>query len=160
MDELITFPNLQRVLEEFAQELKAQYQYNLNANDRFASRNLMNSVECIVKHGKSSYTVSLKLADYWYYVENGRKAGKMPPIDNILEWVRIKPILPYPDDDGHLPTPRQLAFLIARKIGEEGTKGTHDLRKATDDIWADFQERIYMAIDKDFDEVLIKIFHY
>ena len=100
------------------------------------------------------------MKDYWYYVENGRKAGKWPPIQNILDWIKIKPVLPRPNAEGKLPTPQQLAFLIARKIGEEGTQGTQDLRKATDTIWDTFEDRLYEAIDADVDAAFIQIFHY
>lgn len=164
MAELIAFPNLERVLREFGEELKAQYQYNLAQNDRFATRKLMNSVDFVLKTSNSAYSVSLKLQDYWIYVENGRgptKGGGDGSLRRaILDWIKAKPILPTPDKNGKLPKPEQLAYLISRKIHQEGTVGTHDLRDATDDIYGNFQERIYQAIEKDVDEALIKIFLY
>jgi len=51
---------------------------------------------------------------YFTVLETGRKPGKRPPIDAIEQWVRLKPIT---SDI----SPRSLAFLIARKIGEEGS---------------------------------------
>jgi hypothetical protein len=51
---------------------------------------------------------------YFTVLETGRKPGKRPPIDVIEAWVRAKPIT---SDI----SPRSLAFLIARKIGEEGS---------------------------------------
>ena len=51
---------------------------------------------------------------YFTVLETGRKPGKRPPIDVIEQWVRQKPIT---SDI----SPRSLAFLIARKIGEEGS---------------------------------------
>jgi hypothetical protein len=51
---------------------------------------------------------------YFTVLETGRKPGKMPPISAIEEWVRNKPI-------ASDINPRSLAFLIARKIGEEGS---------------------------------------
>jgi hypothetical protein len=51
---------------------------------------------------------------YFTVLETGRKPGKRPPIDVIEAWVKAKPVI---SDI----SPRSLAFLIARKIGEEGS---------------------------------------
>ena len=51
---------------------------------------------------------------YFTVLETGRKPGKMPSISAIEEWVKNKPI-------ASDINPRSLAFLIARKIGEEGS---------------------------------------
>lgn len=160
MEELLSLPNVQRVLGEFAVALRNEYQDNLILHNRIASGDLLNSVEYVIDRDGYTYTVSLMLKDYWYFVENGRKAGKWPPMDAILSWIKAKPVLPRPNAEGKLPTPQQLAFLIARKIGEEGTQGTQDLRKATDTIWDTFEDRLYEAIDADVDAAFIQIFHY
>ena len=160
MDKLIDLPHVQAVMEEMAIAIRNEYQDNLIRNDRIASGDLLNNIEYEVTRGDFTYTIYVKMKDYWYFVENGRKAGKMPPIDNILNWIRVKPVLPRPNAKGKLPTPQQLAFLIARKIGEEGTEGTQDLRKATDTIWDTFEDRLYEAIDEDVDAAFIQIFHY
>ncbi len=160
MDKLIDLPHVQAVMEEMAIAIRNEYQDNLIRNDRIASGDLLNNIEYEITRGDFTYTIYVKMKDYWYFVENGRKAGKWPPIDNILNWIKIKPVLPRPNAEGKLPTPQQLAFLIARKIGEEGTEGTQDLRKATDTIWDTFEDRLYEAIDEDVDAAFIQIFHY
>ena len=160
MDKLIDLPHVQAVMEEMAIAIRNEYQDNLIRNDRIASGDLLNNIEYEITRGDFTVTIYVKMRDYWYYVENGRKAGKWPPIDNILNWIKIKPVLPRPNAEGKLPTPQQLAFLIARKIGEEGTEGTQDLRKATDTIWDTFEDRLYEAIDEDVDAAFIQIFHY
>ena len=160
MEELLSLPNVQRVLGEFAVALRNEYQDNLILHNRIASGDLLNSVEYVIDRDGYTYTVSLMLKDYWYFVENGRKAGKWPPMDAILSWIKAKPVLPRPNAKGKLPTPLQLAFAIATKIGKEGTEGTQDLRKATDTIWDTFEDRLYEAIDEDVDAAFIQIFHY
>lgn len=160
MDKLIDLPHVQAVMEEMAIAIRNEYQDNLIRNDRIASGDLLNNIEYEITRGDFTYTIYVKMKDYWYFVENGRKAGKWPPIQNILDWIKIKPVLPRPNAEGKLPTPQQLAFLIARKIGEEGTQGTQDLRKATDTIWDTFEDRLYEAIDEDVDAAFIQIFHY
>lgn len=51
---------------------------------------------------------------YFTVLETGRKPGKRPPISVIEQWIKDKPI-------ASDISPRSLAFLIARKIGEEGS---------------------------------------
>lgn len=159
MDNLIQFPKLANVLYEFAVEVRNLYQDNLILNNRIASGNLLNNIDFRLKINDSTYSVIFSMEDYWWYVENGRKAGKRPPMDKILEWVKIKPILPRPSNE-KLPTPNQLAFLIARKIGEEGTEGTGDLSYSIDKVFERYREKIYTAIYDDVDNAVIKIFKY
>lgn len=54
---------------------------------------------------------------YFYKQKFGRKPGRFPPIDDILDWIREKRITPRDPKT----TERQLAFLFARKIAQSGT---------------------------------------
>ena len=114
------FSRLEGLINEYAEEVERIYKQKLKDSDLIASGKLINSVEVKVKRGADYYSVVFNAADYWKYAE-GRKAGKMPPYNAILEWIRVKKILPRPDADGNLPTEKQLAFLIQRTIGEKGT---------------------------------------
>ena len=89
MDNLIQFPKLADVLYEFAVEVRNLYQDNLILNNRIASGNLLNNIDFRLKINDSAYSVIFSMEDYWWYVENGRKAGKRPPMDKILEWIKI-----------------------------------------------------------------------
>lgn len=53
--------------------------------------------------------------NYIYTLEFGRKPGKMPPTESIRQWLEQRGIQP-PDI-----SQKSLAFLIARKIGREGS---------------------------------------
>lgn len=163
-EQLIKYDHLREVLERYAVALRNEYQDNLIRSDRVASGDLLNTVEYEVKDKNGTYTVSLRLQDYWKWVESGRpptqKGGNGDLRTAILEWIKIKPVLPRPDNNGKLPTPQQLAYLISRKIHKEGYEGTQDLRKATESVWDRFVYEIYEAIDKDWDSALIKIFKY
>ena len=53
--------------------------------------------------------------DYTEYLVDGRGKGKFPPIDKIKQWIKDKGI------QSDIPV-NSLAFLIARKISQEGTK--------------------------------------
>lgn len=150
-DLTIQWNNLEKVLEEYAIELRNKYQDNLINSDRLASGELLNSVEYIIEKDNISISVSLQLAEYWKYVEYDTKPH-WPPVEKIKEWIKVKPILPQPDNNGKLPTPDQLAYLIGRKINELGTTGSNDLHNAVEEINERFLELIEEAITKDIDE--------
>lgn len=54
------------------------------------------------------------------FVEVGRNAGKFPPRKAIEDWIEVKQGLPAIFKENK----KQFAFLIARKIHEQGTEGS------------------------------------
>lgn len=146
------FVNLKKVMEDMGVKLISLYQGKLDANDVNASYKLRDTLDWAIDIDGSKYELWLSLQDYWKYVEYGRRAGKMPPISKIEEWVKIKPVLPRPMENGKLPTERQLAFLIARKIGLEGIAPRPLLGDSIDELMMEFEKRIGDAITQDLEE--------
>lgn len=137
-------------LDEYAKKAEELYKRKLTDKGVNASYKLLNSVETVVRRNDDEFIVSINLEDYWYYVENGRKAGRFPPVSKILEWIRVKPITPYSDSRGRLPTEEQLAFLIARKIANEGTEGRNVLYETLDELNRYYLPKLQQALDRDF----------
>lgn len=148
MAELISFDNLLKALEEYAIAVRNEYQDNLIRSDRVASGDLLNNIEFEVLQNGTSFKVNLNLASYWKYLEEGTQPH-FPPISALLKWIEIKPVLPRPFDNGRIPTPRQLAFLIGRKISQTGTKGSPDLHNAVTKINEEHRQKIIEAFTKD-----------
>lgn len=145
-DTLISFDNTRAVLLEYAEALQHAYLNKLIDNDHFATCGLAQSVKYEVQMYDRIISVNFELNKYWQWVEEGRKPGKFPPISSILQWVLDKPVIPRPDANGRIPSPKSLAFLIARKIANEGTKGTHDLEQSSEQILTQFQNSIQEAV--------------
>lgn len=61
--------------------------------------------------------------DYIYYLDQGRAGGKYPPVQSIRDWVRQK--MGITDEQEN----KQVAFLIGRKIANEGTEIFNDKTK-------------------------------
>lgn len=162
-DQLIEFKNLEAVLKEFAQEFRETYRAELVKHDRLTrdgSDRLIdsvdaNTVETMVQYRDNAYSVSINLKEYWKYVENDTRPH-WPPPDAILRWVTIKPVIPYPDKRGRLPSPRSLAFLIGRKISQVGTKGSHDFETSREAVLARFRTRISVAMAADVHDYIQK----
>ena len=153
---MVEFKHLQEALAQYAQAITDRYKQNLESSGRRASGELISSVNSKVTVNGNEYAIELNLEDYWYYVENGRGAGKFPPPDKILQWIKVKPILPTPMSNGKLPTEKQLAFLIGRKIANEGFEGTNDLDNTMKEV--DYEQIIQDALDMDMMEYVDEIF--
>lgn len=117
-------------INRIAEELVQSYREQLSADGKNASGTLSNTSSYLVNYNGTLLKISLLLEDYWKYVENDTKPH-FPPIDKIRQWIKVKPILPTARK-GKLPTEKQLAYLIARKISKVGTKGSHSLQSTLD----------------------------
>ena len=152
MEQLFSFPNTERALREYGERVAAAYREKMRGHEHYtlSPETLINRVEVIVQKGSASISVALKLADYWKYVEFGTRPH-WPPKGAFIKWIEAKPILPHPDDNGRIPTPEQLDYLFRRKVAEEGTKGTHDLAEAVEDMNAQYLDYIAEALSLDLD---------
>ena len=162
--ELIDLTELQKVLQDLANDIRDNYKEHLQFNDRYTekgvpsgySERLIDSVKTQVVVGDNAYEVTMTLNDYWKYVEDDTRPH-FPPPNKILEWVNIKPVLPRPDKNGRIPSPQSLAFLIGRAISRHGTEGTHDLEKVKDGVIPWYKEKIAIALWHDMENYIRKI---
>ncbi|MBR3591012.1 MAG: hypothetical protein IKK89_04660 [Alistipes sp.] len=157
---LTDWNNTQRVLEEFGQRLIDTYKRELGSRGKIASGKLVEDLRYDVKTGDWHASVTLHLADYWKYVEHGRRAGKFPPIDAIRKWIEVKPILPRPNSNGRLPTTNQLVYLIGRKIAQKGIPPTPALALSVEGVYQQMLVAISNALSKDLGERVAQVFTY
>lgn len=110
-------------LTYLARQLLAKYKENLYIEGVPASGKLTTDADAYIKVEGEHVCVYFSLQDYWKYVEYGRQpGGRFPPPDKIMQWIKIKPIIPRPGKNGKVPSLKQLAYLISRKIVVEGIK--------------------------------------
>ena len=102
------------------------------------------------------------MEEYWKAIEDGRGPTKNDGNGElrraILEWIRIKPVIPRPIN-GKLPTEAQLAFLISRKIHREGYEGRQPLKRTIERLRDEIYEDIQEAIEKDLNEEVMVLIH-
>lgn len=119
--------NFTRPISKLLDEVKKAYIEDQEAKGIRASGK---SAKSLRKHPKPT-SGTLTGAKYFFQQRHGRRPGKFPPIDDILNWIRAKGIQPgmyqpTPKTGQKIPKPRQmterqLAFLFAQKIAERGT---------------------------------------
>ncbi len=157
----MTYTNTIKVLEEFAEYIIKNYREDLKQNrpgksyNAIATGDLYNNISTEVQYNNKRFEVSIELEEYWQYVEDGRRGNsKKPPYNAILNWVKRKPVIPYPKN-GKLPTEEQLAFIIQRSIAKKGIPATNYMQNSIDDALRLFEVRIKEALILDFKEVMI-----
>lgn len=152
-----TFNKIITALQEYQSAFERAYKDRLLADDKKATGQLINSISTTIKVGSDTFEVVMSIVDYFKYVENGRKPGKFPPVDKILSWIKVKPVIPRPMH-GKLPTQQQLAFLIGRKIATEGIEAGHQLKDTVEAINAQYIPKLEAALQEDFDAYAIKVY--
>lgn len=136
------------VLNEYAEAWANAYRAELIANGKRASGELIRSIKGEVKIENEGYSAVLNVADYYKYVEYGRrKGGKMPPVSAILKWVEVKPVIPRENGISK----EQLSWAIAKKIQRDGIEPTHAMGDANDLTFRAFESKLRKALTEDLE---------
>ena len=122
---------LLRIVQNWGNELSENLRNTLRKNKTNASSVLSQSIASIAKPTPQGFNLKVEMEDYWQYVEEGRRAGKMPPIKNIYEWIQTKKsvqTLISRSKDKRKAT-QSLAYVIAQKIAKHGTRAQPFIRQ-------------------------------
>lgn len=168
MDKLLTFKHLIEALEGYTNNVRLVLKGKISDEDKIASGHLLNSINTRLEYNDQAFEVLLDIAGYWKYIESGRKKygkhkngewpkGAFPPVNAILEWIKVKPILPRPMKNGKLPTDKQLAYLISRKIAVEGIEPKPILAETLEEVNERYEKIFNDAILLDLSEAGDKI---
>ncbi len=136
----------------------------LKDNNSTASGELDSSIEFKISSKKNKIDMSILMEDYWEFVDQGRRPGKRPPTAPIEEW------LTYPNVKDKLGVgslteaqTKSLAYIIAKKIGDKGTKGTDfatnvfESRLVTQELPQIIAEAVYEDANLLIDELISNI---
>jgi hypothetical protein len=173
----ITFNEIEDILVKYATRIALDAEKNLRSNkngkDSNASGSLADSIRISpVEYFGSNYSIEISMNDYWQWVNDGRSAGKRPPVSKIIQWIKDKQLRL--DDKGvtkrgykregtlissskkkvkmgnkQVSILEATAYKIAAKIGKYGTKGTDFLTDAIDDNTQGLIKELKQAGKKD-----------
>ena len=160
--------NTMLALEGFGEEFRNLLQDRIIEEDLISSGELLNDLDYIVEAEEGSFTVSVKIKDYFKYLDEGiSPAGKYKNPDwkaypHIREWIKLKPIYPEVDKEGKTPSVDQLAFLITRSIRENGIEPRNIWEPAVKECVDKWEKRLGDAIlediGTDLERVLLEIY--
>lgn len=114
---IIAVNEFEEILSESMESYVAGVKYAIYENDRNATRKTSDSTEGRI----NDYGFQVLANKNILFIETGRSPGKRPPLSQMVEWIQARGITP----DGI--STEALAFLIARKIGNDGYEGTPNI---------------------------------
>ncbi|OJW82068.1 MAG: hypothetical protein BGO69_15840 [Bacteroidetes bacterium 46-16] len=83
--------NLKKAFQKYGEEFIRQLIKELLSKDKKATGQLIKSLSFDIQQAVDGYFLNIRANDYLKYVDQGRKPGKMPPVDKIKQWVTTKP---------------------------------------------------------------------
>jgi hypothetical protein len=127
--------------------------------DKYASGNLYNSLTATVMPNGDDFELVITYADYFKYVNQGRRAGvKKVPLTALLDWIKIRGIRGR-DKKGRFIPNLSLAFAIRQNIYKYGIRPANIYDKGLDSLEAIFENPppelqqaytdLYAAIEND-----------
>lgn len=144
-------------INRISQEIAELYRYNITYDNAVATGALQ-KFTWTCRYAGGYYELIFTLPHYWKYApETSRPSGaKMPPIDAIAEWIKVKR-LPVPTSKKGVPQIRSMAYLIARGIQRKGYKNQPRTILATTLQEADERGLIQDLINAISDQLTIEI---
>ena len=84
-------------------------------------------------------------------------AAAFPPVNAIINWIKVKPVVPRPDKNGRVPSVNSLAYLIGRKIAFEGIEPYPALATTIQELDRKYKDRISEALGRDVGTYIAKV---
>ena len=159
----IKWLHLEQVLNELADAVIQKARENLDANNSNATHNLYDTMEAIIQmpsdENNNYFTVSISLADYWRYLEEGTgpqhipdaRAEYWPRIQPLKDWVSVKPGVP--KDDAFAYAVRG-AIRFGTSSHPPGTKPHPFFQPAVDAVLPLYEPLIELAIQDDINDFI------
>lgn len=172
MNTLLNLEEFNAVLAEYAKEAEEIYKYQISLGGHNASRKLTDNVSSVINVNGTEYEVCLQLEYYWKFIEGGSQGTKssppgakgkahFPPVAAIENWISIKPIIPKPrtlqNGKSVIPSPRQLAYAIAKSIEQYGIAPFPALEQTKKETMDIYRERLSAALGHDVENYIRKV---
>lgn len=169
------FKNTQAYIKNYSEQLVKLLKIEIgrNRNRKYKSGSYSNpidntgklrqSIEAIQKINKDSFSSSIMMNDYGMAIDGGTDHKKQPPVENIIQWIKSKPIR-LRDRKGRFVQAKEyrirgLAYIIGKKIKMEGIQPTSFIDEAIDQS-IEKLNKLGAAVGEDvmlnLDDILVK----
>ena len=114
------YRNLKVELEKYGKLLEMKYKAQLKIDKTYATGDTADSVSY------KAYPTRLNILsnEAFKYIDEGRGAGKTPPVSSIIEWMKAKRIQPRPTKQIRGSKEykiKKVAYAIAQSVAKNGT---------------------------------------
>ena len=159
--------NVKKILDDFGARVVKLSKINIGATRTVSGKKrrtdnsgkLRKSIKHDIDVFKNSFGFYIEMEDYGKWVDKGRKPGKGMPVRELMQWIKSKPIRLRDLKTGSFieSTPsrlKSLAFLINRKIKEEGIAPTNFLSDPFEQEFKQLPDELTEAFSLDLDTFL------
>ena len=163
--------NIKTALEAFGANVIRLAQINLGSKQKARRSNgkifykrinnsgtLSRSLDYESNATDKSFSFAILMEDYGEWVDKGRKKGKGVPPNDLLRWVKSKPIRPRTEGGSFQKVTesrqRSISYLINRKIKERGIEPTNFLTEPFNLKFKDLPQEIVEAYALDVEDFL------
>ena len=129
---MITNYYFKQALKEFGAEYIKELTKQLIIADKKATGELIASLNYKLVESTNEILLQIIATEYLKWVDSGRKPGKMPPVQPIIKWAKVRNIQP---TKGKYKTIEQVGWAIAKSIEKKGIKPTNVLDKAKTNLF-------------------------
>lgn len=153
---------LKKQLESIGAQIAKAYKDKIARKDAMihAQPSALYNFSWTVGYAGDLWLLTFNLPEEWAFVEAGRRPGSFPPPEAIKEWIRVKPLVPKADRKGRVPSIDSMAYLIGRKIHDEGISARPILSTTLQDKYKlidQFTTAVAEAYGRDIQAELINI---
>lgn len=121
-----------------------------------ATGDLISSIS--VEYNSSNQEIVVSMAEYWKYVNDGRKPGKYAPLDSIESWIKAKGLKGRNKKTGRFITNKSFAWGINTNIKKFGIAPTYFYDKAFEGFEKYFEDEAVKALGIDIETFFERVF--
>ena len=146
-------PEIKALMDRTGELITDKMIDTLISNGSLATGQLARGIAYQTVEKEGEITTQITIPQYGIYVDKGRKPGaKMPPVQPIIEWVRVK----------RIKTPQitteQMGWAIAKSIAKKGIRPKPFIQNSIDFVLANFTEELTQAGAEDINNIVIAEF--
>jgi len=124
----------------------------LISNGSLATGQLARGIAYQVVENEEGTNLQITVPGYGQFVDQGRRPGKMPPVQPIIDWVRVKRI--------RTPqyTTEQMGWAIAKSIAKKGIRPKPFIENSIQFVLQNFTQELTQAGAEDINNQVIAEF--
>ena len=133
------------VAAKYGQALVFALRRELAKNEKFATGDLINSLDFVVKTNGKQVVIQVVAEDYMRFVDQGRAKNRRMPPDTVKfrQWLSLRNI------------PLTASFAVRRSIAINGIEGLKFLNKTADKVTLEFIPEYEKEMEKIIGTVLV-----
>lgn len=145
-------PEIKALMDRTGELITDKMIDTLISNGSLATGQLARGISAQTVETENGVTTQITIPGYGQFVDQGRRRGKMPPVQPIIDWVRVKRI------STPQYTTEQLGWAIAKSIAKKGIRPKPFIENSIQFVLNNFTQELTQAGAEDINNAVIAEF--